>query len=590
MAPFLPELGSKQTIDPSAMQEVLARGLSPRQRRLNRYWAYFGTCQDDDKEYDWDSRRVETSNDVARERAGSRLPPGLYSPDNPAPYDKRRPRVRYSIARRIVKRFTGMLFGEEHHPQVVVLSTRQSGEYTTALLESASFWSCMSTARDYGGAQGTGVVTFGFDGGRLTLEAHDPRWCLPEFKNRDTKELRSLEIKYAYPVEVRDTESGLHRIELYWYRRIIDENSDVVFKPVQVTPDPKPPRWEVERAVYHNLGQFPGQWVQNEESDTVDGHPDLSDNSRDIIDEMNQTATATSIGVKRNVDPTLIVKSAKDFKTLKKGSGSALKLGAGEDASYLTLPPGAVEVGRTTWQWQRDMVLENEAVVLELAEEVGATATEVRRRSESMRVRLGDFRRQWGERGVIPLVKKILRAVRVLESRVNVDPATGRRWRDKVLVPPKVVNLEDGTERIEERVFDAPDPENLHVTLKWPPASTPTPVDIGQALTNATVMRSSGTVDRRTATEYVAQNIGQDPDDLWRRVKDEADPVAVNMQAKTAPVDQTVVAPVSEDAPAADEIDLDEEVQAIVSRAVLDPKTGTVTLSPEDFVALTVRR
>ena len=128
-------------------------------------------------------------------------------------------------------------------------------------------------AREHGGAMGTAVVGFQWVQGKPVFEVHDPRWCTPEFDEHGSLRLLSLEKRYMYAREVQDPATKKYQTKLFWYRRVIDGNSDIVFAEVEVTEDE--PQWQVKKQVDHGLQFCPVVWLHNLPVESeLDGDPD----------------------------------------------------------------------------------------------------------------------------------------------------------------------------------------------------------------------------------------------------------------------------------------------------------------------------
>jgi hypothetical protein len=177
------------------------------------------------------------------------------------------------IARNIVMRFTGLLFSNRRQPRVAVPGDTKTEGYLNAMLKDGSFWPAMIQARNYGGATGSACIGYKFVGGRPLFEALDPRWVTPEFEGRGYTDPKKLTIQYTYSKE--EWVDDKWKTVWYWYRRVIDTESDTVWVPVRCRE--KEPAWDFIQSnrVVHNLGFVPYEWIQNfRVDDETDGDPD----------------------------------------------------------------------------------------------------------------------------------------------------------------------------------------------------------------------------------------------------------------------------------------------------------------------------
>lgn len=273
---FDPSLGkaAPQLVD---LDKLARLGLSPRQQELNRLWAYYRCASYEARRCDWDGKeRLDPVEHEAVARAGY-IPPGFYSAQN-LPLKFRKPTAPYNLVKVVVDRFTGLLFSERRHPQVRIDGDADTEGTAQAIVEAARLWPSMIQARTYGGATGSVAVGFQFLEGRPIMEVHDPRWVMPKFADRASLDLDSIDKRFMYPAEERDPQTGAWVQVWYWYRRLIDRERDVLWKPILVG-DGAEPAWDnpdlVEANVEHGFGFCPVRWIQNVPcADDVDGDSD----------------------------------------------------------------------------------------------------------------------------------------------------------------------------------------------------------------------------------------------------------------------------------------------------------------------------
>src|SRR5574337_67053 len=257
------------------MEGIQRLGLSPRQLELNDLWSWYRCQHYDTRKVDWDGRERVVGIDREAIATAGFIPPGFYDAGGQnLPLKFRRPSSPYALAKVVVDRFTGLLFSERRHPQIRCEGDPDTEDYMTALADVGRLWPAMILARTYGGAMGSVAIGFQYVNGKPVFEVHDPRWCVPEFKDRLELKLESIEKRYQYPVEKRDEQGRWVEVP-HWYRRTIDEKSDVLYEPVEVPDDGSEPEWTEQARVDHNLGFCPVVWVQNlPVQDSVDGDPD----------------------------------------------------------------------------------------------------------------------------------------------------------------------------------------------------------------------------------------------------------------------------------------------------------------------------
>ena len=519
------ELGIQQPDNSRAMTQtqkvnanVARLGLSPRQQELNRLWSYYRCAQYEARSVEWDGSRAMSALDKEVVATSGVMPPGFVDAgEQGVPIKFRKPTVKYHLSKVVTDRFTGLLFSEKNHPQMRVEGDAQTEDWVSALIEECRLWAQMVLARQYGGAMGSVAVGFKFVDGKPVVEVHDPRWMFPEFESHDALKLKSVEKRYQYPTEVRDPVTGEWVTVHLWYRRVINERLDVVFKPVPVAEDGSEPLWEVDEGVEHGLGFCPVVWVQNAPvQDSCDGDPDCH-GIHDLVEAIDALLSMANQGVIGNCDPTVIISSPDKLGEVRKGSDNVVKL-TGGTAQYMELsgsgPKSAVELADRF----RALGLEVAQCVLEHPEVAGRTATEIERVYSSMIGKADVLREQYGERGVKALVEMMLRAARKLAEPS--DDGEGGVEVGAVTLPPRVeTDEETGETTLVERKLG----KGGRVTLQWPGYFHPGLSDAKEAVSAAVSAVSGGLIDDATAVKFTAPYFGVgDAGALLRQVREAA--------------------------------------------------------------------
>jgi hypothetical protein len=505
----------RSPFDTEAVEKIKRLGMSPRQQRLNAYLARYRCAQYDTCAVSWDGgRHVEGIDREAIVTQGF-VPPGFYDASmgtNVVPFRFRRPSTPLHLGKTIVDRFTSLLFSERMHPRIVVEGDPDTEDYVAAIVDAARFWQFMVLARTLGGAMGTTVGGFSFLDGKVAFEAHDPRWITPTWRDRRAFQLAAIEERYWVPVEVYDPDERATIEVLYWYRRVIDESVDVVFKPALVG-DGEEPQWVIDRAVRHDLGFCPVVWAQNVPVlDDVDGDPDAH-GAFDMLDQIDALLSMASFGTTNNCDPTMILASDLDLgEVTSKGSKKAIGLEKGGDAKYLEIAGTGPKAARELAMELRQYALEVTQCVLERPGEQGATpktATEVLRAYSSMHARADVLREQYGERFIKPLLSMVVRAARAKTGSLrdaNGAPARdaqGRRMVGVLDLPQRIEQDGDDIRRVDRVLGTGGD-----LRLQWPSYVTPTLEEESLAVRSAGEARALGLVDNEHAVKKVAAFYG----------------------------------------------------------------------------------
>jgi hypothetical protein len=482
-------------------------GMTPRQQHLNRLWAYYTCDQYAARTVDWDG--VQHTDHIEHDSIATAgfVPPGFYMAGGQnLPVKFRRPTVQYHLAKVIVDRFTGLLFSERRHPKINIAVDQQSEDYMQALADEARLWPAMVQARTFGGATGSACMGFQFINGKPVIEVHDPRWVYPVFRDRHKLILGSIEKRYQYPVEVLDPEKEEWTTGWVWYRRVINEKVDVVFKPAPVLENGEEPAWEVQSGGEHNLGFCPAIWIQNQPvSGDTDGEPDCH-GIYEMVEAMDHLQSQAKRAVMANCDPTLVIVSEAPMDSIEKGHNKAIKLPQGS-ASYLEISASVIKAAREQVEEIRKLALEVAQVVLEHPDTAQRTATEVERAYSSMLSKADVMREQYGERGVKPLMQMMLKAAQMMgESRIV--PGKGV-VRYKIDLPPKVEKpIEPGGKPVitERKLGKGP----FRVKLKWPGYFEPSLQDANQAVQAASGALTTMLVDQEHAVKMVAEHFKVD--------------------------------------------------------------------------------
>lgn len=501
MASKLTSGGSKVEDPAAALQRISRLGMSPRQMMLNRLWAHYRCEQYAARKVDWNGREIaDPIEHEAIAHAGS-IPPGFYDAGENYPIKFRKPTAPYALAKVIVDRFTGLLFSKKHHPTVRMDGDPETEDFIQALIDIGRLWPQMIQARIYGGAMGSVAIGFQFVDGQLEFEVHDPRWLKLDFKDRATHELKAIEKRYMVPEEEVDLQTGLYVTNWYWYRRVITDMEDVLFAPAPVD-DGTEPLWVPERVVKHGFGFCPVVWVQNlPVQDDVDGDPDAL-GIYDMMESIDALIAQANKGVLSNCDPTVVISTDAQMADVKKGSDNAIKLPSGSSANYLEITGSGPTAALSLAEQFRKWALEVAQCVLEHPDVTNRTATEIERVYSSMITKADVMREQYGEKAIKPLIQKVLKAVRSLQEGV-IDEGTGQRVRGEVLIPPKLVQQDDGSRKLVERKLGK---GGGVLRMQWPKYFEMMLSDVELATRSAIAAKTGRLVDQEHAVQFVAEH------------------------------------------------------------------------------------
>jgi hypothetical protein len=508
-------MAGTQAID-HQMARLRKLGLNERQLEMNYFWSHFCATQYESRTITWDGKKALTQIEKDTVGRNAVLPMGHYDAsgqyDN-VPLSLRIPTAPHHLTRVVVRRFTGLLFSAKMHPTISTPNNAELQSWIETLCKVSRIWARFMLARNFGGGMGTVAMSFRFKDGKPQIDIHDARWCTPRFVDVATGEIDGLEIRYMYPVE-RQQKDGTLKHDWFWYRRVIDADSDVIFKPAPVGEDEKAgiePEWVEEDRDDHGFGECPAVWIRNTPTDEMDGDPDCL-GAFPIQEAIDRLISQADQGAVENADPTLGVASD-DLKPeeIKKGSRNAFKYEKGASANYIEMTGSGVDCALKVADVHRHNFLELVQCILETEQTTGAmTATEVERRYSPMHERGDEFREQYGEHGIKPLVAKMIRAtIRLSRSMGTMDQATGLRMVPQVM--PGLAKLP----KMEEFTDD-------QLELTWPDWVKRGPMDAQAAAGAVGAARSAQLLDKQSGIAYLAPYFDvDDPADALTRLDQE---------------------------------------------------------------------
>lgn len=570
------KLGSKDSA--SGSQDRIKRlGLSERQQMLNRLWAVYRGMQYAHCKVDWNGR--ENVDEMASEVISTQgyIPPGFVDMGGQSkslPLKFRRPSAPYALIKVIVDRFTGMLFSENQHPEIMVDGDPLTQDWLRTVADVGRLWQSFIQARTYGGSQGTAVIGFQFINGKPTIEVHDPRWMTPQFTEHGSTTLTSVEKRYMYPKEERDPATGRWETKMYWYRRTIDEQADTLYQPAEVG-NGEEPEWQPAKTVEHGFGFCPVVWVQNiPVQDSEDGDPDCPPSVYDNVRTIDALIAQANRALLANCDPQLVLTTKAEMAEVRLSGDTAIRVPDG-DAKFLEVQQSGPKAALEFAEQLRKYCLEVAQCVLEHPDVAGKTATEVERMYQSMLQKADVLREQYGTRGILPLLEMLYRAaVKLNEPRAiaqepdaavpsegqspnaelkgevnpespeavggaaapaeEMDGVVNQRptvVRNSVVLPPH--REDDGTET--ERTPG----DGGTFSLKWPGYFQPSLLDVTQAVTAAVAALTGGVCDDETAIHFVSPYLKvEDKAGLVDKVRASAAQQQADMMSQMASANQ----------------------------------------------------
>ena len=483
-------------------------GETERFRRLDRYEAVFRTTHYLHLTQDWWGMSADTMETIS---PSVQVPAGFEQPAINMSVRMKRPTAPINLGMAIVKRFTGLLFSQTRRPQVEVEGDEDTQDYLQACMQQMRFFAKMTVARNMGGGTGSVLVTCHLKQGKFALEVHNPKHCQILWKDRSTLTPLAVLKLYRYPVEEPEVDDkgnfrGMRTVE-YLYRRLITEADDTVFKPVRLGPNVDL-RWEVESEAIHDLGFFPGVWVQNSEVlDSEDGDPDCH-GVWQIFDTIDRLNAQSNKGVLNCCDPTPVIRTdpkevAQMGGSLRKGSENAIYVGSAGAANYMEISGAGIVAAGTLVDRLTSAALKVVRCVMLDPEQMSGAAQSAKAMEflyAPMLEAADDLRAQYGDLLIVQLLEMVEKIARAYEGKPTktIDQKTGQEVDAVFLLnlPAKP----DGTPRKLGK--------GGHIKITWGPYFAPTETDRQIEIGNLVTAKTGGLIDEETAVTKGAHLFG----------------------------------------------------------------------------------
>jgi hypothetical protein len=437
-------------------------------------------------------------------------PAGHAHSGEPIPMARKRPKVKYPLARRAVQETVDLLVGVQRFP---ALSATVDGERDDAGSEALGtlrrksrlpakvrqacrqMLTCGSSA--VGVRPGPGRRS-------VQLDAFPGRYCTPVFgdddpaaaeaHDLDADDLVHLRVQYAF---ARDERVGTEtkRRWFAWRRdytpvAVIDYDTPEIRQDAHGAWTSIPEFRELSRWE-HGLGFVPAEWFRTEELEHTPDGWSLYELVLEVMEDFDYRWSQVSDALQYNLDPLLGLLGFDPMDTggvIKRGKGNTLSLprsvgGETPDAKYIEMSGQALELAMKHLQELRTIALEAMRVVIQRHEDAA------------------------GAQSGVSLDKLYRPMISLIEGlRVEVGDAV-RRLASKMLACADELR---GDLRYELPAFDV---AALDVEVDWPPVFTPTPEELAQEAQAYAGLVGAGVLSQETATERVAARLDIDDAD-----------------------------------------------------------------------------
>jgi hypothetical protein len=421
------------------------------------------------------------------------------------PLRLQKPSVQYDLARVIVDRPTGLLFGEGRAPAITFDphtvegeddetlegTTTEINKWLADIAEEGGLASELLNWSRQGGSQGTAVLTWAVVEGQFEFSAHKAQYCAPTFHPLQRRRLVKLEKRYKFSraVQVLVDRVAVTKEVLFWHREVWDETAHTVYADVPVPPDNTEPSWTELSVCQHDFGFVPATWVKNLD----DGEPSNADGVSlnyglpDVFEDIDRTLTQKSRGVRYNQDPERVYfgLDEEQAKRLRVGGGASTLMPSkteGAAVETLEISGSGQTVAEEHIVAQRGRALETARVTVPNPDNLLAAAQSgaaIRLLFAPTLELVSELRLNYG-RGLKEIFSQILQAVR-----------DGKIAALGILITPPPAKIPPGK-----------------VKLIWGQFFDPTPTDIAAIVGAAVAMRTAGLMDLETLVRWLCSFLG----------------------------------------------------------------------------------
>ncbi len=351
------------------------------------------------------------------------------------PLRRRRPSVRYALARVVVEDSVALLFSEGHFPAVASPDAAVR-DALQAVARDCRLNQVMTEAA-IRGSVGSCCLLLRVLQGRVFVDVLDTTWLTPGWQIDAPDVLASVTEQYKVPgrellalgYDVADPGAA------YWFQRRWDAEDETWFVP-QAVGVARAPAVDAARSVRHGLGFVPLVWIRNLPGGVA---PDGACTFRSAVEtgiEIDYQLSQAGRGLKYSSDPTLLIKEPAGLEgELVRGAGNALVVSEKGDARLLEIGGTAAGAVLDYVRVLRDLALEgvhgNRADSNRLGAPQSGRALELM--NQGLVWLADNLRVSYGEGGLLQVLRLILRAAQVYPLQAEgrllgaLDPAAPLR-------------------------------------------------------------------------------------------------------------------------------------------------------------------
>lgn len=409
------------------------------------------------------------------------------------PLRRRRPSVRYPLAKIVVDDSLSLVFGEGHFPTLECSNARNRALLGDIARESALNQMMLDAALR--GSVGSVAVLLRVLSGRVFVRVLPSMYLKPEWRPDAPDQLARVTECFRVPGRML-VEQGYaidDPLVEFWFQRVWDDAAETWFVPTPAS-DGRPSEIDALRSVQHGLGFVPIVWIKNlPGGDDIDGACTFRSAVETSI-EIDYQLSQAGRGLKYSSDPTLLIREPAGMDNeIVRGAGNALVVSEKGDAKLLEIGGTAASAVIEYVRFLRELALEglhgNRAGADRLAAPQSGRALELMNQgliwlADNLRVSYGN--------ALLQLAQMIVRVSSIYPLVV----------RGEVMAP-----------------LDASAP----ISLRWPNWYPPDAPDRQSDAATLTTLTQSGLLSRETAVKSLADDyeIGDVQSELARIAREQ---------------------------------------------------------------------
>jgi len=372
------------------------------------------------------------------------------------PLRKRRPSVRYTLARIVVEDSAALLFSDGHFPTVD--SPDPAVRSAVAALARTTGLNSIMMSAALRGSIGSVAISLRVLRGRIYLDVLDTPYLTPVWWPDAPDTLRTVTERYKVPGAALAAQGYVlaEPDAQYWFMRQWDQSWERWYEPVLVSGGGQA-RIDEDRTVRHGLGFVPIVWIRNlPGGDGIDGRCTFQAAIETNI-EIDYQLSQAGRGLKYSSDPTLLIREPAGMDgPMIRGAANALVVSEKGDAKLLeiggTASQAVIDYVRTLRELALENVHGNRAEAHRLSAPASGRALELM--NQGLVWLADNLRVSYGECGILAVARMMLRASNVYRLQVDgqalqpVDPDAALTLRWPEWYPPDAADRQRDAQTI----------------------------------------------------------------------------------------------------------------------------------------------